>query len=163
MKSKDFVRFRDRLFLRTPVLGSLSVKIYMARFCRVFSVLTKSGVDIIRTLELGASSIDNLVLVETIDKVKIDVGGGIDLHVSMTKHRLFPPMVVQMVSIGEKSGTLELMMGRVADYYDTETNYAIKNLSTLIEPMLLAVIGAIVGLLALAIYMPMWNMMNVMR
>ena len=163
LKSKDFVRFRDRLFLRTPVLGTLSVKIYMARFCRVFSVLTRSGVDIIRTLELGASSIDNLVLVETIDRVKVDVAGGVDLHSAMTKHRLFPPMVVQMVSIGEKSGTLERMMGRVADYYDVETNYAIKNLSTLIEPLLLAVIGAIVGLLALAIYMPMWSMMNVMR
>ncbi|MDH5299369.1 MAG: type II secretion system F family protein [Desulfobulbaceae bacterium] len=163
LKSRDFVRFRDTLFLKTPILGSLSVKIYMARFCRIFSVLTRSGVDIIRTLELAASGLDNLVLSETIELVKMDVGAGVDLQESMAKHKVFPPMVIQMVSIGEKSGTLEMMMGRVADYYDVETNYTIKNLSTLIEPALLAVIGAIVGLLALAIYLPMWNMMNVMR
>ena len=163
LKVKGFVRGRDRFLLRIPVLGPLSVKIYMSRFCRVFAVLAKSGVDIIKTLRLSASALDNLVLVETIDTVTADVEKGIDLYSAISRHELFPSMVVQMIAIGEESGSLDTMMDRVSDYYEMETDYAIKGLSTLIEPILLLVMGAIVGLLALAIYMPMWNMMNVMR
>ncbi len=163
MKSKDFVRVRDKMFLKFPVLGILTIKIYMSRFCRVFAVLSKSGIDIIRTLDLSATSVNNLVLYEIIEKVRMDVESGTDLYKSMSKHKLFPPMVVQMVSIGEKSGTLDMMMDKVSDFYETETDYSIKNLSTLIEPALLVIMGLIVGLLAMAIYMPMWNMMNVMK
>ena len=163
LKSKDFVRFRDRLILKIPVLGVLSIKIYMSRFCRVFAVLSKSGIDIIKTLKLSATSLDNLVLYEIIEQVTTDVERGIDLYDSMSKHQLFPGMVIQMVSIGEESGTLDIMMDKVADYYEVETDYTIKSLSTLIEPVLLLFMGGMVALLALAIYMPMWNMMNVMR
>ncbi|MFW8600217.1 type II secretion system F family protein [Desulfobacterota bacterium M19] len=163
LKSKDFVRIKDNLFLRIPVMGSLTVKIYMARFCRVFALLAKSGVDIIKTLDLSVTSINNLVIREIVDEVKVDVKDGKDLYESMARHPMFPPMVVQMVSIGEKSGTLSVMMDKVADFYDSETRYSIDNLSSLIEPVLLVVMGIIVGLLALAIYMPMWNMMKVMQ
>lgn len=163
LKSKDFVRIKDNLFLKIPVMGSLTIKIYMARFCRVFALLSKSGIDIIKTLDLSVTSINNLVIREIVDEVKVDVKDGKDLYESMAKHPMFPPMVVQMVSIGEKSGTLSVMMDKVADFYDSETRYSIDNLSSLIEPILLVVMGVIVGLLALAIYMPMWNMMKVMQ
>ncbi len=163
IQSKSFIRIKDQLFLKTPIMGPLIIKIYMSRFCRVFALLSKSGVDIIKALDLSVTSIDSLVLREIIEKVKRDVKDGKDLCDSMAKHPLFPPMVIQMVSIGEQSGTLDMMMDKVADFYESETQYSIDNLSSLIEPILLVVMGLIVALLALAIYMPMWNMMKVMK
>jgi len=163
MQVEKLVLLRDSFLLRIPILGPLSIKIYMSRFCRVFAVLAKSGVDIIKTLQLGASSLQNQVLVTMLNEVTTEVEKGRDLYQAMSSHPLFPAMVVQMVSIGEESGTLDTMMDKVADYYEVETDYNIKKLSTLIEPILLLFMGLIVSVLALAIYMPMWNMMNVMR
>ena len=159
----DFVMARDRLHLKMPVLGELSIKIYMSRFCRVFSVLTESGINIIRSLELASAALENLVLVTMLDEVKREVEKGTDLNHAMSKHSLFPQMVIQMVTVGEESGQLDTMMGKVSDYYEVETDYTIRNLSTLIEPMLLLFMGVMVGFIALAIFMPMWDMMNVAR
>lgn len=154
---------RDALWLRVPVFGELSLKIFMSRFGRVFAVLLKSGVNVIRTLELSATALENLVLFEMLDKVTKEVREGVEMHEAMARHKLFPPMIVQMVAIGEQAGQVDEMMEKVAEYYEKETSYLIKNLSTLIEPLLLLVMGLMVGFLALAIYMPMWDMMNVMR
>jgi type II secretory pathway component PulF len=154
---------RDRLHLKIPVLGELSIKIYMSRFCRVFSVLTESGINIIRSLELSAAALENLVLVSMLDEVRREVEKGTDLNHAMSQHSLFPAMVIQMVTVGEESGQLDTMMGKVADYYEVETDYTIRNLSTLIEPILLLFMGVMVGFIALAIFMPMWDMMNVAR
>lgn len=153
----------DRAWLKVPIFGDLSLKIYMSRFCRVFSVLLKSGVNVIRTLELSSTALENLVLFDMVDKVTGEVREGTEMHQAMEKHELFPDMIVQMVAIGEQAGQVDVMMEKVSDYYERETNYMIKNLSTLIEPILLLVMGVMVGFLALAIYMPMWDMMNVMR
>lgn len=163
MRYDSYRTLRDRLWLKTPVFGELSLKIYLSRFCRVFSVLLKSGVNIIRTLELSATALENLVLWGIVDKVTGEVKEGVEMHEAIRRHPLFPDMVVQMVAIGEQSGQVDEMMDKVADYYEQETNYIIKNLSTLIEPFLLLFLGIMVGFLALAIYMPMWNMMNVMK
>ncbi len=159
----DFVMTRDRLHLKIPVLGELSIKIYMSRFCRVFSVLTESGINIIRSLELSTAALENRVLVSMLDEVRREVEKGTDLNHAMSQHSLFPAMVIQMVTVGEESGQLDTMMGKVADYYEVETDYTIKNLSTLIEPILLLLMGVMVGFIALAIFMPMWDMMNVAR
>ena len=159
----EFVTARDRLHLKMPVLGELSIKIHMSRFCRVFSVLTESGINIIRSLELSSAALENLVLVTMLEEVRHEVEKGIDLNQAMSKHSLFPAMVIQMVTVGEESGQLDAMMGKVADYYEVETDYTIRNLSTLIEPMLLLFMGVMVGFIALAIFMPMWDMMNVAR
>ena len=154
---------RDSLWLKVPIFGDLSLKIFMSRFARVFSVLLKSGVNVIRTLELSATALENMVLFEMLDKVTGEVREGVEMHQAMGRHKLFPDMIVQMVAIGEQAGQVDEMMDKVADYYEKETNYMIKNLSTMIEPILLLVMGVMVGFLALAIYMPMWDMMNVMR
>jgi len=154
---------RDRLWLKVPIFGDLSLKIYLSRFCRVFSVLLKSGVNIISTLELSATALENLVLRGIVDKVTGEVREGVEMHEAIRRHPLFPDMIVQMVAIGEQSGQVDEMMDKVADYYEQETNYMIKNLSTLLEPILLLVLGVMVGFLALAIYLPMWNMMKVMK
>lgn len=163
MEIDEFRLVRDRLWLRVPVFGDLSLKIYMSRFARVFSVLHRSGVNVIRTLELSATALENLMLFETVDKITGEVREGVEINQAMAHHQLFPEMVVQMMAIGEEAGQVDQMMEKVAEYYEKETNYTIKNLSTFIEPLLLLVMGVFVGFLALAIYMPMWDMMNVMR
>jgi MSHA biogenesis protein MshG len=160
---ENVVAFRDRLLLKIPVFGDLSVKIYMSRFCRVFAVLTKSGINIIKTLQLSATALDNLILFRAMAKVSADVEEGLEIQSSMAKAAIFPPMVVQMVAVGEESGRLDEMMDKVADYFDTETSYIIKNLSTLIEPFLLLFLGIMVAGIALAIFLPMWSIMSVMR
>ena len=161
--AREFVFFRDRLLLKIPIFGPLAIKIYMARFCRVFSVLTTSGINIIKTLQLSANALENLVLFQMIEEITGEVEQGVSLHEALARHHAIPPMVSQMVAVGEQSGHLDEMMQKVADYYDVECEYTIKNLSSLIEPALLLVLGVMVGLMALAIYTPMWNMMNVMR
>jgi len=163
LRHDSFRLVRDSLWLQVPILGPLSLKIYMSRFSRVFAVLLRSGVNVIRTLELSATALENLVLFDILDKVTGEVREGVEMHQAMARHELFPDMIVQMVAIGEQAGQVDEMMGKVADYYEKETNYMIKNLSTLIEPVLLLVMGVMVGFLALAIYMPMWDMMNVAR
>jgi len=161
--SREFVFFRDRLLLRVPIFGPLTTKIYMARFCRVFSILTTSGIDIIKTLRLSANALENVVLFQMVEEITSEVEEGVNLHEAMARHHAIPPMVPQMIAVGEQSGRLDEMMEKVADYYDLESDYTIRNLSTLIEPILLLVLGVFVGLIALAIFTPMWDMMNVMR
>lgn len=159
----EFVLFRDRLLLKMPIFGPLATKIYMARFCRVFSVLTTSGIDIIKTLRLSTNALENLVLFQMVEEITGEVEEGVSLHEAMASHPEIPPMVPQMIAVGEQSGRLDEMMAKVADYYDLESDYTIRNLSTLIEPVLLLVLGIFVGLIALAIFTPMWDMMSVMR
>lgn len=160
---EEFVLARDRLALRVPVFGPLATKIYMARFCRVFSVLTTSGIDIIRTLDLAATALENKVLFLMMEAIRDDVEKGVNLYEAMGKHPAVPPLVREMVAVGEQSGQLDTMLGKVADYYDAESNYTIKHLSTIIEPMLIVVLAVIVGFIALAIFSPMWNMMKVVK
>lgn len=163
LKYEKVVNLRDRLLLKIPIFGDLSIKIYMSRFCRVFAVLTKSGINIIKTLQLSAMALDNRVLFSALEQVIDDVEGGMELHLAMSRFPIFPSMVVQMVAVGEESGQVDQMMDKVANYFDAETNYLIKNLSTLIEPFLLFFLGIMVGFIALSIFLPMWNIMNVVR
>ncbi len=160
---RQFVMTRDRLRLRVPVLGKLSIKIYMSRFCRVFSLLSRSGINIIHTLQLSTAALDNLVLVSILNEVREEVEKGTDINQALASQPYFPEMVVQMVAVGEETGQMDEMMARVADYFEVETDYTIKNLSTLIEPLLLLVMGVMVGFIALAIFTPMWDMMSVAR
>ncbi len=159
----EIILIRDKLLLKTPVFGNLAMKIYMSRFCRVFSVLTESGIDIIKTLKLSASALNNMVLYNALAEITAEVEEGVNLQGAMSGQHLFPEMVVQMVAVGEESGQLDSMMARVADYFEVETDYAIRNLATMIEPFLLLVLGCMVAFIALAIFMPMWNIMSVMR
>jgi len=163
LSAREFVFFRDRLLLKAPIFGPLSTRIFMARFCRVFSVLNRSGIDIIKTLRLSANALENLVLFAMVEEMTAEVEEGVSLHEAMARHKAIPPMVPQMIAVGEQSGRLDEMMEKVADYYDLESDYIIKNLATLIEPIILLFMGIMVGLLALAIFTPMWEMMNVMR
>ncbi|MEN8256670.1 MAG: type II secretion system F family protein [Thermodesulfobacteriota bacterium] len=163
LQYRDFVHFRDSITIRLPVFGDLYTKIYMARFSRVFAVLTRSGIDIIKTLGLSSAALENLILRDQLAEISSEVEEGIALDEAMARQHLFPEMITQMVSVGVESGRVDEMMDKVSDYYEMETEYTIKNLSTLIEPMLLLFMGIMVGFIALAIFTPMWSLMSVMR
>jgi len=153
----------DRLLLKVPVLGELALKIYLCRFCRVFAVLTKSGIDIIKTLTLSGAALGNMMLLEKLRQITEEVREGNDLFTAISRHPIFPEMISHMLAIGEESGQIDAMMAKVADYYEMETDYTIKNLATLIEPFLLLFLGIMVAFIALSIFLPIWNLMSVMR
>ncbi|MBU0680169.1 MAG: type II secretion system F family protein [Proteobacteria bacterium] len=163
LQYREVVHLRDSITIRLPVFGALYTKIYMARFSRVFAVLTRSGIDIIKTLALSSAALENLILRDQLAEISAEVEEGVAFDDAMSRQALFPEMVTQMVSVGVESGRIDEMMDKVADYYDMETNYTIKNLATLIEPLLLVFMGIMVGFIALAIFTPMWSMMEVMK
>ena len=153
----------DGLKLKLPIFGKLFMKINFGQFSRIFSLLLTSGVPMLTVFDIVVGVVNNAVLQREIKKVKIQVEKGKDLSMPMRASGIFPVLMVQMVAAGEQSGTLDGMMAKVADYFDQESRYMIKNMTSLIEPLLLLVLGGFVLFLALAIFMPWWNMMSVFQ
>jgi len=122
--------------------------------------MISSGISVVQGLEITADTADNAVISEAIAKIRERVIAGASISDGMKEYSFFPPTAVQMVSIGEKSGTLDNMLMKSADYFNEETDYAISNLMTLLEPILIFVMGMFVLLLALGIFLPMWSMMQ---
>jgi type II secretory pathway component PulF len=151
----------DGIKLRIPVFGPLILKIAMTRFAHTFGMLTRSGIPILDTLEITSATAGNVVICREVEGLRESVRGGTGLSQAIKQSGVFTPMVVQMISVGEESGKVDEMMGKVSQYYDLEVEYTIKNLSTLIEPVLIITIGAMVLFLALAIFLPMWDMARV--
>lgn len=151
----------DGLKLRMPVFGPLFLKIAMSRFTHTFGMLIRSGVPILDILKITSATVDNVVISREVEELRESVRAGTGLYHAIKQSGVFTPMVVQMISVGEKSGKLDEMMGKVSRYYDLEVEYTIKNLSTLIEPVLIITIGAMVLFLALGIFLPMWDMAGV--
>lgn len=150
----------DGVRIRIPVFGPLLLKATMARFSRVFSALLRSGIPILRTIEIAAETAGNRVVRRVILDIGEHVREGQSISGPMRRSPVFPPVVVQMVAIGEETGKLDDMLEKVAEYFETEVEYAIRNLTTAIEPMLIVVIGGIVLFLALAIFLPWWNVIT---
>ena len=150
----------DQLLLKTPVFGMLLTKISLARFFSMLSAMISSGVSVVSGLEITARTADNVVISEAIAEIREKVISGVTLSDSMKEYSFFPPTSSRMVAIGEKSGTLDKMLLKSADYFNEETDYTIANLMTLLEPMLIFVMGMFVLLLALGIFLPMWSMME---
>jgi type II secretory pathway component PulF len=135
----------------------------MSRFSRIFATLNRSGLPILQTLDIVSATIGNKVISRIIDNVRDSARGGKGLTQPMRVSKVFPPIVVRMMAVGEETGNMDEMLVKVSDYYDTEVEYAIKNLSTLIEPILIVIIGGMVLFLALGIFLPMWNMISLMK
>lgn len=153
----------DGLKLKLPIFGKLFLKINFGQFSRIFSLLLTSGVPMLTVFDIVVGVVNNAVLQREIVKVKKQVEKGKDLSMPMRASGIFPVLMVQMVAAGEQSGALDGMMAKVADYFDQESRYMIKNMTSLIEPLLLLVLGGFVLFLALAIFMPWWNMMSVFK
>lgn len=154
---------RDGLVLKVPVFGPLLLKSILSRFSRVFGSLYKSGLPILQSLDISSRAVDNRVLTEEIKKIEDNVRAGKNLSEPMSKSPHFPPMVVQMVSVGEDTGNLDDMLVKVSEYYDREVDSTIRNLTTILEPILLSFIFVIVLFLALAIFLPMWDIIKVVK
>jgi type II secretory pathway component PulF len=153
----------DGLKLRIPVFGPIFLKVALSRFARLFGTLTRCGLPILQTLEIVSTTVGNVVIARVIDNIWDAAREGRGIVQPMRVAKVFPPIVVQMFAIGEESGRIEEMMKKVSEYYDRDIDYAIRNLSTSLEPLLLSVIGIVILFLALAIFMPWWNLINVVK
>ncbi len=150
----------DQFLLRLPVFGTLRTKISLARFFTMLSSMITSGISIVEGLEITANTADNMVISQAISRIREKVIGGVALSACMREYKFFPPSSVHMVAIGEKSGSLDAMLMKSADYFNEETEYMIDDLMTLLEPFLIFIMGLFVTLLALGIFLPMWNVMQ---
>ena len=153
----------DNFKLKIYIIGPLLNMLIMSRFARVTAILMKSGVPILEILGLSASTAGNVIVAKAIEHIKQSVSQGKGMSEPMKISTLFPPVVIQMVAIGEQTGKVDSLLLGVADYYDRETAYMIKNLTTYIEPMLILILAVMVLVMALGIFMPMWNLIRVFK
>jgi len=148
----------DRLLLKAPVIGVIVKKATIARFSRTLATMFAAGVPLVEALDSVAGAAGNRLYYEGTLKIKADVSTGMQLQVAMNSVNLFPNMVVQMVAIGEESGELDKMLNKVADFYEQEVDDAVEALSSLLEPMIMAFLGVVVGGLVVAMYLPIFKM-----
>jgi type II secretory pathway component PulF len=153
----------DKLKLKLPVFGLLFQKVALSRFARMFGALQKSGISMMLTLEIASEIVGNVVLARAVEEMRESLREGKGLSGPMESSGLVPPLVVQMMAVGEESGNIDTMLTKVSDYYDLDVEYTLRNLSTLIEPILILIIGSMVLFLALAVFLPMWNLMSLFR
>lgn len=157
-KTESGARSMDPLLLKLPVFGDLMRKQAIARFARTLSTLLKSGVPIIDALEITAKSAGNWVIEDAILKARVSIKGGENIADPLSKTAVFPPMVTQMVAIGEASGGLDDMLEKVADFYDAEVDQAVENLTNALEPIIMVFLGGVVGFLVISMYLPIFQL-----
>jgi len=148
----------DRLILKAPVIGPIIKKATIARFCRTLSTMFAAGVPLVEALDSVAGASGNRIYYEGTMAIKADVSTGMQLQAAMNATGLFPNMVVQMVAIGEESGELDTMLGKVSDFYEREVDDAVAALSSLLEPIIMVFLGVIVGGMVIAMYLPIFKM-----
>jgi type IV pilus assembly protein PilC len=153
----------DAMKLRVPVFGQLVHKSALSRFSRTLSVLMRSGVPILQSLEIVRETVNNTVVSNAVQDVAASVKEGESIAKPLERHDIFPPMVVQMIAVGEETGALDTMLAKIADFYDQEVEATVEALTSLIEPVLIAVMGVVVGGMVVALYMPMFNIINLIE
>ncbi|MFK8397564.1 type II secretion system F family protein [Pseudomonas sp. BGr12] len=161
IRSEKFRNSVDRALLKTPVIGGILYKSAIARFARTLSTTFAAGVPLVEALDSVAGAVGNVVFRDAVMRVKQDVSTGTQLNFSMRVTGVFPSMAIQMAAIGEESGSLDDMLAKVAGYYEDEVDNAVDNLTTLMEPMIMAVLGILVGGLIIAMYLPIFQLGNV--
>lgn len=153
-------KFIDSAMLKIPVIGMLLRKIAVARFCRTLSTLTSSGVPILDGLEITARTAGNAVVEEAILAVRKAVEEGKTISAPLAETKVFPPMVVQMINVGEQTGALDQMLSKIADFYEEEVDTAVAGLMKLIEPLMIVILGGIIGTIVTAMYLPMYSILT---
>lgn len=148
----------DWMILRMPIFGSLFQKVALSRFSRTFSTLIKSGVPILGALEIVSNTAGNAVISEAIDNARENVRQGDTLSEPLAESPLFPPMVTKMIGIGEKSGSLEILLEKISTFYDDQVSAAVKSLTSMIEPVMIGIMGVIVGGIVLAVFLPIFEL-----
>jgi type IV pilus assembly protein PilC len=154
----------DRFRLRVPMkIGDVVLKITMARFSRTLATLVGAGVDIVKALEITGATAGNWVVEDALVKVRLKVHEGVPIAQPLIENPVFPPMVSQMVRIGEETGELEKMLGKIADFYEDEVDTAIAALTSIIEPIMMIGVGAMVGIIVISMYLPMFKMLQLVK
>jgi type IV pilus assembly protein PilC len=163
-KTEKGRRMWDRFRMRVPFgVGKIVLKIGMARFSRTLSTLVAAGVDIIRSLEITGSTSGNSLIEDATAVVRERVHQGVPIAVPLTENAIFPPMVSQMVRVGEETGELEKMLGKIADFYEDEVDSSIATLTSVIEPLMMIGVGIIVGIIIISMYMPMFKLLTLIQ
>jgi len=157
-RSRAFRRFLDRVLLKVPVVGDILYKSAVARFARTLSTMFAAGVPLVEAMESVGKAAGNIIFTEAILKMRDEVATGQQLNFSMQQSNLFPNMATQMVQIGEESGALDAMCAKVADFYEAEVDALVDALSSLLEPMIMATLGVLVGGLVVAMYLPIFKL-----
>ncbi len=160
-RSAKFREIIDTLLLKTPVIGNIMHKAALARFCRTTATMFAAGVPLVEALQSVAGATGSAVYEKAVLAMRDDVATGQSLQLAMKQQNLFPHMVIQMVSIGEESGALDEMLGKVADFYEEEVDNAVDALSSLLEPMIMIILGTLIGGLVVALYLPIFQMGSV--
>ena len=160
-RSPKFAHALDRIMLKIPIVGEILTKAIIARYARTLSTMFAAGVPLVEAMESVAGAAGNALYSEGILQMRDNVATGQQLQLSMTQTGLFPNMVVQMVAIGEESGSLDAMLAKVADFYEQEVDDMVDNLSSLLEPLIMAILGILVGGLVVAMYLPIFKMGSV--
>jgi type IV pilus assembly protein PilC len=153
----------DTLKLKAPVFGPLAQKTALARFGRTLSALVRSGVPILESLDIVAETAGNWVVANAVRDTQQQVKRGEPLSKRLEEHPVFPPMVVQMMTVGEETGALDEMLDKIADFYDEEVEAMVNGLTSLIEPILIVVMGVVIGGMIIALYLPMFNVINLIK
>ncbi|MFA7691739.1 MAG: type II secretion system inner membrane protein GspF [Candidatus Hydrogenedentales bacterium] len=157
-KSKQVKRVFDRVILRVPLVGDLIVKVAVARFSRTLGTLITSGVPILQALKITRETIANEVIQNTVDNVYDSVQDGGTIAAPLDESKVFPAMVVNMIDVGEETGALDAMLSKVADIYDAEVEAAVENMLSLMEPMIIIVLGGIIGFIVISLYLPIFSL-----
>jgi type IV pilus assembly protein PilC len=150
----------DAFVLKMPVLGSLMRKIAVARFCRTLSTLLASGVSILEALDITARTAGNAIVEEAINTTRKSIERGETIAQPLRETKVFPSMVVQMIGVGEATGALDTMLSKIADFYEEEVDVAVAGLLTLLEPIMIAFLGGVVGGIVIAMYMPIFDLIS---
>lgn len=157
-RSRPFNHFLDKTLLKVPVVGMIINKSAIARFARTLSTMSAAGVPLVDALQSVAGACGNIIYAEAVLKMREEVATGQRLQVAMLQTKLFPHMVQQMVAIGEESGSMDAMLAKVADFFEEEVDNLVDNLSSLMEPIIMVVLGILIGGLVVAMYLPIFKM-----
>ena len=151
----------DRLLIRLPIVGQILKKSALARFARTLAIIFSSGVPLVDGMSTVGAATGNRVYQNAVEEVKADISTGRSLEHAMTQTKVFPNMMLQMVASGEESGELETMLDKVADFFEREVDDAVESLSSLIEPIMISLLGGIIGTMVLAMYLPIFKLASV--
>jgi type IV pilus assembly protein PilC len=160
-RSRKMREFLDRISLKIPIIGPILNKAAIARFARTLSTMFSAGVPLVEALESVAGATGNIVYEDAVMKIRDEVATGQRLQRSMENTGLFPNMVVQMIAVGEESGSLDTMSGKVATFYEEDVDNAVDSMSSLLEPLIMAILGVLVGSLVIAMYLPIFKLGSV--
>ena len=157
-RSKPFNIFLDRALLKAPIVGAILHKAAIARYARTLSTMFAAGVPLVEAMDSVSGAVGNIVYREAVLKMRDEVSTGTQINVAMKQTNLFPHMVVQMTAIGEEAGSVDTMLAKVADFYEAEVDDAVDNMTALLEPIIMAFLGVVIGGLVIAMYLPIFQM-----